>query len=111
MYDQSFLKNMRSFNIDDGINLLNSDGFITMSWGVEKVKKLLTADGTCRGMSFEVNGMKFKGTVVMSVNGLDYYEVRFFKGDELVHMLDDVFVGDFITLVDEFVEKQEEYVR
>lgn len=108
----SFLKKVaRPFNINSGVELLKSGGYITMSWGIENLTAVENK-GTCYGLSFDVNGMKFQGTVLIYVNFLDYYEVRFYdnNGNE-VHKIVDIFVGDFISLVDEFVEKQPEYVR
>ena len=42
---------------------------------------------------------------------MDYYEVRFFKDGELQDSMTmtDLFVGDVIEIIDEKVEKIEEY--
>jgi len=99
----SFLKNMRFFNIEDGLRLLRRGGSIPMSWGISEIVAL-THGKEHRGMSFRVNGFMFQGIVVVSVNGADYYEARFFKDDELVHTIGDIYVDDFIEIIDDYVE-------
>jgi hypothetical protein len=110
--DLSYLKDMRPFNINDGINLLKSGGMITMSWGVDNIDALYLGDeDDCRGLAFEVNGHHFKGTVVLTVNFMDYYEVRFLK-DGVVQedmTMEDVFVGDIIEQMDRVIEYIPEY--
>jgi hypothetical protein len=106
--DLSFLSNMRFFNSEDGLDLLRSGGMITMSWGVDNIQ-ILEHDGESRGLKFSVNGYKFQGEVTLSVNFLDYYQIRFFQDGKEVDMFDDVVVFDVINMIDEKVEKQENY--
>ena len=110
-----FLETSRPFNVQQGVDLLNSGGYVTLSWGIENARVLSknVKDGKMsykvQALAFEVNGLKFQGTVVLSVNFMDYYEARFYKGDELVHHMKDIFVADVISQIDEYVEKQESY--
>ena len=108
--DTSFLKKMRYFNEIDAVSLLESSGAILASWGPSNAR-LLFCGKEPRALAFDVNGYKFQGTVVLSVNGADYYEVRFYHGDTLVEMIGDIFVDDLVSIIDEYVEKQPEYVR
>jgi hypothetical protein len=110
--DYPFLNDMRPFNMDDGIKLLKSGGSITMSWGIHDLDALYVGDSDdCRGLIFEVQGMHFTGSVALSVNFMDYYEVRFFKDgviqDDMT--MNDVFVTELIELIDKVVEYVPEY--
>lgn len=108
--DLGFLKEMRPFNIESGLDLLRRGGFVTMSWGIERIVEVRDKRGQVKGMMFRVNGYKFTGDVMLTVNGADLYEVRFYAPDgDLVETFEDVFVGDLIPQVDEYVEKQPEY--
>jgi hypothetical protein len=102
------LKTMRDFNIEDALNNLTRNRSIWWSWGVEKITKLKHGKSV-RGMSFQVNGMKFQGVVVVTVNGLDYYEVRFLKEDGSFELFGDIFCDNLVQVIDEYVEKQPNY--
>jgi len=108
--NNSFLKDMRFYNVEDGLDLLRSGGAITMSWGVSLITPL-EYKGEVRGLAFNVNGNHFQGTVILSANFMDYYEVRFMKDGEIVEDMTmiDIFVMDAINLIDEKVEKLESY--
>ena len=108
--DLSFLKQARSFNPQDGLDLLRSGGVITMSWGAHNIVSIKEGKEV-RGLAFDVNGMHFQGTIVLSVNFMDLYEVRFFKDGELVDTMTDIYVEDMINLIDEKVEKIDSYCK
>jgi hypothetical protein len=105
-----FLNNMRAFNINDGLALLQSGGFVTMSWGIENIISLKNG-GEVSGMAFNVNGNHFKGTIILSVNFMDLYEIRFMQNGEIVDTMTDVYVMDVINQIDKKVEKIPEYVK
>jgi len=102
------LKTMRDFNIEDALNQLTRNRSIWWSWGVQNVTKLKHGRSV-RGMSFRVNGMKFQGVVVVTVNGLDYYEVRFLKEDGSFELISDIYADNLVQVIDEYVEKQPNY--
>jgi len=109
MFEASRLKEKRDYNTQDGLDVLYYGGAVMMSWGIENITAL-KASNRCRGMSFRVNGAKFSGTVVLSVNGADLYDVDFYTdGGEVAKQITDVYVMDLIDTIDEFVEKQPEY--
>ena len=109
MFEASRLKEKRDYNVWDGVNVLKSGGSIVMSWGIEKVAPV-KASKRDRGLSFHVNGAKFVGTVVISVNGADLYDVDFYTDSgEVAKQITDVYVMDLIDTIDEFVEKQPQY--
>ena len=107
--DHTFLKTSRYFHMESGLDLLRSGGQVTLSWGIELITEL-TVGKEPRGMAFNVNGMKFQGTVVLSVNGADLYEARFYTEGKLVHTITDLYLTNVITELDEYIEKQPEYV-
>jgi hypothetical protein len=100
-----FLKDGRPFDMDSGLGVLRSGGAIVLSWGIENIQPLKVKKEEY-GMSFEVNGMHFQGTVILSINGLDYYEVRFAKDGEIIEdmTVKDVCVFDLIDTIDKIVE-------
>lgn len=104
----SFLSSCRDFDVDSALRLLRSGGMITMSWGINNVRSLKHSKYV-RGLAFDVNGNHFMGTVVLSVNGSDYYDIRFFKGDIMVNELTDVVLYNVIESIDEYVEKIADY--
>jgi hypothetical protein len=111
--DWSFLESTRIFNFDDGLRLIQGgpntqQRMKYFSWGVENVTKLVS-NHQPHGMSFMVNGLKFQGLVILTVNFLDYYDVRFVKSGKVVHEVKDMFVSDVPSIIDEYVEKQEDY--
>lgn len=83
-----------------------------MSWGVEMIT-LIQEGGEDRAMAFNVNGNHFKGTIILSVNGADLYEIRFMQGGEIINdmTLEDVYVDEVIDLIDERIEKIPSYKR
>jgi len=105
-----FLNAIRIFNEQSALDLLKSGGMIVFSWAPQNFK-LLKVGNRPAAFQFDVSGYKFEGTIILSVNGADYYDARFFKDDEQVHEITDMYVGDVINSIDEFVEKQPEYVR
>jgi hypothetical protein len=107
--DTKFLKNMRYFNAEHAKALLISSGPILSSWGPSNAEILYHINEP-KALAFDVNGYKFQGRVVLSVNGLDYYEARFYDGDTLVETISDIFADDLVSIVDEYVEKQPDYV-
>ena len=105
-----FLKEMRHFNMDSFIGVLEIEINKVRSWGFNKLQQLKEGS-ECRGAIFNVDGNHFSGQVVVTVNFLDYYEVRFVKGGKIVDEKTDIFVGNLIEVIDEYVEKIPEYVR
>ena len=110
--NRTFLKESRYFHKESGLDLLRSSGSIGMSWGIELIT-MIEEDNEPRAMTFNVNGLKWQGTVVLSINFMDYYEVRFMQGGEIIEDMT-VEVQDItkvIDTIDEVVEKQEFYTR
>jgi hypothetical protein len=88
-------------------------------------KAFLKKEGTLGTLRFKVKGLKFKGYVYISLNGLDLYNIEFVKINrkknaalseawgstkydeipETVHELKDIYCDQLTELIDEYVEK------
>jgi hypothetical protein len=84
-----------------------------MSWGT---KSLVGSDEGYGFLMFSVSGMKFKGKVKVELNGMDYYDVRFYKRDSKeplgykeVKTLNDVDCESLNEMIDDYIERQNEY--
>lgn len=108
--DWSFLSDMRPFDFESAYRVISSNRNIFWSWGPEFFQKLKEGR-TPKGMSFKVNGHHFQGLVVLTVNGLDYYEIRLVKDGEIVETIKDVCVFDLVNTIDEKIEKLPSYTR
>ena len=62
-------------------------------------------------LRFKVNGMKFKGYVHIFYNWADYYRVEFVSThNNLKKVVDEVYFDSLQSVIDEYVEKIDEYV-
>ena len=78
-----------------------------MCWGVEKVIRIgLTEDGYVKGLLLKVTGMKWKQFVLITLNGLDYYEVRLINDMMVVvETIDhDVMFDELVDVIDRLIE-------
>ena len=56
--------------------------------------------------------MKFKEWILITLNGLDWYEIDFVKSNgTVVKHLGDVFCEDMCDLVDDYIERLDTYIR
>ena len=87
------------------------------SWGAHNfgyccVKNESQDQNVNAALRFKVNGMKFKGYVVVILNFLDYYDVEFVSTRKnLKHKVNDVDAFSLQEVIDEYVEKIDAYVR
>ena len=78
-----------------------------MCWGVEKVIRIgLTEDGYVKGLLLKVTGMKWKHFVLITLNGLDYYEVRLINNMMVVvETIDhDIMFDELVDVIDKLIE-------
>lgn len=62
-------------------------------------------------LAFKVNGMKFKGYVYIFYDWADYYRVEFVSTHRnLKKVVDEVYFDELQNVIDEYVEKIDEYV-
>ena len=104
----------RPFEPNQTLKLLQQDINIFWSWGVEK--KILVigkkSDGWVKGIIFKVNGFKWKQYVMITLNGLDYYEVRLLTQNfDVIETKDhDICFMDLVEVIDKLVETKEKIV-
>ena len=98
----------RPFEPNQTLKLLQQDINIFYSWKVEK--KILVigkeSDGWVKGIIFKVNGFKWKQYVMITLNGLDYYEVRLLTQNfDVIETKDhDICFMDLVEVIDKLVE-------
>lgn len=85
--------------------------FVFGSWGAKGFTMAQSNDEfkePC--LMFKVNGMKFKGYVHIFYNWADYYRVEFVSTHRnLKNVVDMVFADNLQSVIDEYVEKVDEY--
>lgn len=89
-------------------SILKSQLMIVWSWGFHQPVALPNNEG----LQFKVQGFKFKGIVQIVYNeGRDLFDVRFIKASKVVATVNDVFFDQLIDVVDNFVEKTDDYEK
>jgi len=92
---------------------------IVMSWGPsdyksvsEKVLKDFKVEGM-GALKFQVSGMKFKGIVLVVLNFMDTYDIYFGKVEKnefkIEKTFENIYCDQLGTIIDEYVEKQDNY--
>ena len=73
---------------------------ICWSWGAHDYKNI-----GGKFLNFKVQGKKFKGRVFIGVNGKDLLDIFFTNiSGNIVHTINDIFIEDFIDVIDRYVE-------
>ena len=96
------------FDPNETMKVLTRNPMIFFSWGVHK--KIMTigteSDGWVNGMMLKVRGRKWKQFVLITLNGLDYYEVRLVdKNHEVVEVKDhDIMFTELVDVIDKLIE-------
>lgn len=83
--------------------IILSDSPVTMSWGID----LRTFRQIAKGLSFHVQGLKFKGTVeIIYDEASDYFNVSFVKDGDATEKetLKDIAFDELVRIIDERVE-------
>lgn len=99
---------VRMFDPKETMKVLTHNIMIYFSWGVGK--KIYTigteSDGWVKGIMFKVNGRKWKQFVLITLNGLDYYEVRLLDKNHEVKVVKDhdIMFCDLVEVVDGLIE-------
>ena len=90
-------------------SILKSNLPVLMSWGVEiETMKVITC-----GLEFKVNGFKHIGKVQIVLNeGADLFEVCLLGEDgEIRDKREDIYLDMLVSVVDELVEKTDDYEK
>lgn len=99
---------VRMFDPNETMKVLTHNLWIFWSWGVGK--KIFTIgkeeDGWVKGLMLKVNGRKWKHFVLITLNGLDYYEVRLLnRNHEVVEVKDyDIEFTNLVNVIDSMIE-------
>ena len=78
-----------------------------MCWGVKKLIRIgLTEDGYVKGILMKVTGMKWNQFVLITLNGLDYYEVRLLNDMMVVveTINHNIIFEDLVGVIDRLIE-------
>jgi hypothetical protein len=99
---------VRVFDPNETMKVLTRNPMIFWSWGVQK--KIYTigteSDGWVKGIMFKVNGRKWKQFVMITLNFMDYYEVRLLnKNHEVIEVKDhDIMFTELVDVIDKLIE-------
>lgn len=105
LFTDEILKKCRTFNVKDGLAALQYKRFKFICWGAENFTNYQD-----KALVFKVNGHNHKGLVVLTVNGLDYYDVYLLNNKkEIIKEINDIFCEDLCDIVDREVEYVEAY--
>jgi len=75
-----------------------------MSWGFQRPRIIHN------GLSFFVNGFKYKGKVSIEYNeGKDLFDISLDENDKIVDTINMVFFDQLVEVIDERVEKTDDY--
>ena len=90
-------------------NILTSQPIIIWSWGIDP-KTVKTIE---LGLEFHVQGFKHTGLVRVILNeGLDLFEVSLISEDvKIVNTIESVFCDNLVAVIDDAVEKTENYEK
>ncbi len=108
--EQTLMKlGVREFNPNETMYVLTKTqgGLPYMCWGVEKVIRIgLTKDGYVKGLLLKVTGSKWKHFVMITLNGLDYYEVRLLNSMLVVEQTidHDIMFDELVGVIDGLIE-------
>jgi hypothetical protein len=85
-------------------SILSTQIFVVMSWGFENPVTIRN------GMKFTVSGFKFHGDVEIVYNeGQDLFDLAFINSKNERHTLLGIYFDQLLEVVDDFVEKTENY--
>ena len=91
------------------LNIFRTNPFIVMSWGINPA----SIEVVDLGVKFHVQGFKHKGFVQVVLNeGEDLFEVTLISEEgEIVNRIEHIFVDNLISIIDDAVEKTEDYEK
>lgn len=86
------------------MRVLKSQLMVMWSWGFNSPKTITN------GLSFKVQGFKFKGSVEVVYNeGSDLFDISFIKCSKIIEAVEGVYIDQLITVIDYHVEKVDNY--
>jgi hypothetical protein len=98
-------KSCRSFEPQHIVGLLMKDPVIFWSWGAKETTAIHTSKNNCKALTFQVNGFKHQGKVVIVLNGLDLFNVYLVNNDETIkETINDLYFDQLVEAIDRSVE-------
>lgn len=86
------------------MRVLKSQLMVMWSWGFNSPKAITN------GLSFKVQGFKFKGTVEVVYNeGTDLFDISLIQGGKTVEAVEGVYIDQLVTVIDHHVELVDNY--
>ena len=90
--------------------ILLSQLMVVFSWGAHDFESIPESEEGEGGLIFSVNGFKHAGKVKVVLNWLDLFDVYLINQDgTLKEKIENVFVDSLINVIDNAVEKVEDY--
>ena len=91
------------------LSIFRTNPFVVMSWGINPA----SIEVVDLGVKFHVQGFKHKGFVQVVLNeGEDLFEVTLISEEgETVNTIEHIFVDNLIPIIDDAVEKCENYEK
>ena len=89
------------------LSIFRTNPFVIMSWGINPA----SIEVVDLGVKFHVQGFKHKGFVQVVLNeGEDLFEVTLISEEgETLNTIEHIFVDNLISIIDDAVEKTEDY--
>lgn len=88
------------------LRILRSQLMVMFSWGFNHPVALPNN----KGLRFNVQGFKFKGTVEVVYNeGWDLFDVRFINNGKVIDTIEELYLDGLVDAIDRYVEKTDDY--
>jgi hypothetical protein len=98
-------KSTREFNCNEILDYFRMHTHLFWSWGANGF-----GNYNNKALKFKVNGHHHKGFVYIVLNGLDLFDVYLTaKSGKIKETLNDIYLEDLFTILDERIEKLPEY--
>jgi len=102
--------------IEDGTDIHGNSGrVLLMCWGADRFTGTPQSEDDRGKLSFSVKARKFKGHVQITLTWMDTYTVKFFKKKKgcltVVHEINDVYFMELASVIDSYVESNQESIR
>lgn len=92
------------------ISILTSNIYVWMSWGADDLRIARRNGYTREGLSFKVNGFKFKGRVTVLYNGgSDLFDVFLKDKNGNETKIEGLYFDNLVETIDNHIEKTENY--
>ena len=103
--DEDYNKEMANYIF----SIFRTNPFVVMSWGINPA----SIEVVDLGVKFHVQGFKHKGFLQVVLNeGEDLFEVTLISEEgETVNRIEHIFVDNLISIIDDAVEKTEDYEK